>query len=159
MTFFLASTDSRYVHRLNSNNNNSRSKMCFHFDFGNEMNADGGHYNIINFTRHKSVFKTLFYYICYHQFIVVFVCEVHQKKCGFIHSSSCIHLIRSMIWRPDSVSMMSDNSPTPNSNAASSNGFCMVPRPNGPKSPPRFAELQSEYFSANCSKVASPDLI
>lgn len=57
-----------------------------------------------------------------------------------------IYLIRSMICSPESVSVMSEISPTFNANATSSNAFCICPRENGPKSPPRLAELQSEYF-------------
>lgn len=52
--------------------------------------------------------------------------------------------------------MGSLNSPTFNANAASSNGFCIVPLPNGPKSPPRRADEQSEYFEANSAKEAFP---
>ena len=36
---------------------------------------------------------------------------------------------------------------------------CISPRPKGPRSPPRLAELQSENFSARSSKAASPDTI
>lgn len=70
-----------------------------------------------------------------------------------------IYLIRSMICTPESVSIMSDISPTFKLNATSSNGFCIWPREKGPKSPPRLAELQSEYFCANSARVASPDFI
>lgn len=35
----------------------------------------------------------------------------------------------------------------------------ILPLPNGPKSPPRLAELQSEYLPANSSSVACPDEI
>lgn len=43
------------------------------------------------------------------------------------------------------------------SNAASSNGFCIIPRVNGPRSPSRFAEEQSEYCLAIWPNVAFPD--
>lgn len=59
------------------------------------------------------------------------------------------YCVRSIKCNPESVSMMSDNSPTFKAKAASSKGFCMEPLPNGPKSPPRLAELQSEYFCAS----------
>lgn len=36
---------------------------------------------------------------------------------------------------------------------------CIWPRPNGPRSPPREADEQSENCLANSSKVASPDSI
>jgi len=36
---------------------------------------------------------------------------------------------------------------------------CISPRLNGPKSPPRFAELQSEYCDAISSNVVSPEAI
>lgn len=64
-----------------------------------------------------------------------------------------------MICRPESVSVMSEISPTFKPKATSSNAFCICPRENGPKSPPRLAELQSEYFCAKSDKVASPDFI
>lgn len=53
----------------------------------------------------------------------------------------------------------SDNSPTFKANAASSKGFCIAPLPNGPKSPPRFAEEQSEYLEAKSAKDNFPDAI
>ena len=37
-----------------------------------------------------------------------------------------------------------DSSPTLSANAASSNGFCIFPRVNEPRSPPCAAELQQE---------------
>lgn len=64
-----------------------------------------------------------------------------------------------MMCNPESVSVISEISPTFKLNATSSNGFCICPRENGPKSPPRFAELQSEYFCASSANVTSPDLI
>lgn len=60
---------------------------------------------------------------------------------------------------PESVNTGSDNSPTFNANAASSNGFCMAPLPKGPKSPPRFADEQSEYLEASSAKDTLPDEI
>ena len=44
---------------------------------------------------------------------------------------------------PLSVSTMPESSPTLSAKAASSNGVCMAPRLNGPRSPPCFALLQS----------------
>lgn len=57
--------------------------------------------------------------------------------------------VRKMMWTPDSVRTGSLISPTFKEKAASSNGFCMAPRPNGPRSPERLAELQSEYLPAS----------
>lgn len=53
---------------------------------------------------------------------------------------------------PLSVSTMSDNSPTSKLKAASSKGFCIAPRLKGPKSPLRFAELQSLTLAASSPK-------
>ena len=66
-----------------------------------------------------------------------------------------LQAIRWMIWTPESVSTMSESSPTSSSNAASSNGFCIAPLVKNPKSPPRLAEEQSEYFSASSASVVS----
>ncbi len=67
------------------------------------------------------------------------------------------YLVLKMMWSPESVSTISEViSPTFRLKEASSNGFCIWPRLNGPKSPPRLAELQSEYFWANSANVASP---
>ncbi|KAG9508692.1 Vesicular acetylcholine transporter [Fragariocoptes setiger] len=44
-------------------------------------------------------------------------------------------------------------------NTTSSKAFCIWPRPNSPRSPPRLAEEQSEYAEAVSSNVASPDRI
>merc|ERR1712190_647507 len=54
---------------------------------------------------------------------------------------------------PESVNTMLDDSPTDNVNDASSKAFCILPRPKTPRSPPFFAELQSECSIAaawNC---------
>ncbi len=56
-----------------------------------------------------------------------------------------VYLVRRMMWTPESVSTASLISPTGRAKAASSNGFCIWPRPNGPKSPPCLADEQSEY--------------
>lgn len=45
--------------------------------------------------------------------------------------------------RPESVSVMSDISPTFSANDTSSNAFCILLRVKAPKSPPRFADEQS----------------
>lgn len=63
------------------------------------------------------------------------------------------------MWTPESVSTGSLNSPTLRANAACSNGFCIAPLPNGPKSPPLLAELQSENCCASSAKEALPDVI
>ena len=57
-----------------------------------------------------------------------------------------VYAVRRMIWTPESVSTILLNSPTFKANAASSNGFCIAPRPNNPRSPPRLAELQSDTW-------------
>ena len=41
-----------------------------------------------------------------------------------------------MRWLPESVSTIPDICPTSSAKVASSNGFCMAPRPNDPRSPP-----------------------
>lgn len=56
--------------------------------------------------------------------------------------------------KPLSVSTMPDISSTFRPNAASSNGFCIIPRLNFPKSPPFLYELQSEYFDASSANSA-----
>lgn len=53
----------------------------------------------------------------------------------------------------------SDNSPSFNAKAASSNGFCIAPFPKGPKSPPRLADEQSEYLDASSAKDDLPQTI
>ena len=53
---------------------------------------------------------------------------------------------------PLSVSTMPESSPTLSAKAASSNGFCMAPRLNGPRSPPCFALLQSLSTDARAGK-------
>ena len=69
------------------------------------------------------------------------------------------YAVRRMMWTPESVVTGSLSSPTFKANAACSNGLCMAPRPNGPRSPPRRAELQSENFCANSAKEARPETI
>ena len=58
--------------------------------------------------------------------------------------------------RPESVSTILLSSPTAKPNAASSNGFCMHPLLNLPKSPPFLYDEQSECFPANSVNSASP---
>jgi len=69
------------------------------------------------------------------------------------------YFTRLIIWTPESVQTGSLNSPTDRANEASSNGFCICPRPNGPRSPPRLAELQSLNSDAISSKLRSPATI
>jgi len=54
-----------------------------------------------------------------------------------------LYAVLKMMCTPESVQIGSDSSPTLSEKPASSNGFCIWPRPKGPRSPPRFAELQS----------------
>lgn len=70
-----------------------------------------------------------------------------------------IYAVRKIICTPESVWIASLSSPIFNAKEASSNGFCMVPLVNGPKSPPRLAELQSEYFWASSANDALPETI
>ena len=56
---------------------------------------------------------------------------------------------------PESVSTMSDNSPTFKAKLASSNGFCIILRPNIPKSPPAWNEPQSERCFAMFAKASN----
>lgn len=63
------------------------------------------------------------------------------------------------MWTPESVKTGSLNSPTLRAKAASSNGFCIAPFPKGPKSPPLFADEQSEYFCDNSANDAFPETI
>jgi hypothetical protein len=91
------------------------------------------------------------------------------------------YFVRRMMCNPESVSTVPLISPTLRANAASvglrnskneileagknqyitvpSNGFCIWFLPKSPKSPPRLALEQSEYFSANSASVASPESI
>lgn len=64
--------------------------------------------------------------------------------------------VRKMMCTPLSVSTAPLISPTLNAIVASSNGFCICPGPNSPRSPPRFALEQSETLRANASKVVAP---
>ena len=66
------------------------------------------------------------------------------------------HPVRKIICTPLSVSTAPLNSPTLNAIVASSNGFCICPGPNSPRSPPRFALEQSETLCANASNVVAP---
>nr|ACN29072.1 unknown [Zea mays]ACR36669.1 unknown [Zea mays] len=64
-----------------------------------------------------------------------------------------------MMCTPLSVSTTSLISPTFRANAAFSKGFCILPLPNEPRSPPRLAELQSEFSAATSSNSRSPETI
>ena len=64
---------------------------------------------------------------------------------------SSAHFVRRIMWTPESVDTGSLNSLTFRAKAASSKGFCIFPRPKLPRSPPRFAELQSLYSDASSS--------
>ena len=59
-----------------------------------------------------------------------------------------------MICTPEFDSIISDSSPTFNANDAFSNDGCISRLPNGPKSPLRFAELQSLSLSAYSSNTS-----
>lgn len=59
------------------------------------------------------------------------------------------------MWTPESVSTGRLSCPTFSLKASSSNGACIWPRPNMPKSPPRLADEQSEYLEARSANVAS----
>lgn len=50
---------------------------------------------------------------------------------------------------------MSDISPTLSANVASSNGFCMAPLPNAPRSPPFAYDPQSERLAEASANSAS----
>lgn len=77
----------------------------------------------------------------------------------FISRSAGAYLVRWMMWIPLSVCTGEDSSPTFSVNAACSKGFCIAPRLKGPRSPPRFAELQSLYLEASSANVALPEAI
>mmetsp|Transcript_4071 Transcript_4071/g.14249 ORF Transcript_4071/g.14249 Transcript_4071/m.14249 type:complete len:245 (+) Transcript_4071:76-810(+) len=66
--------------------------------------------------------------------------------------------VRRMMWTPESVSMISEISPTSNANVASSNGFCIAPRPNAPKSPDCANEPQSLRFFAVAANLPAGSL-
>lgn len=85
--------------------------------------------------------------------------EILFKEFNTLLEVSVFYAVRWMIWIPLSVWTGEDNSPTLRANAACSKGFCIAPRLNGPKSPPRLAELQSLYFEASSANVAFPDTI
>lgn len=70
-----------------------------------------------------------------------------------------IYAVLKMRWTPLSVQTGLLNSPTWRANVASSKGFCIWPRSKYPKSPPRLALVQSEWFVANADKVSWPDSI
>ena len=64
-----------------------------------------------------------------------------------------------MMWSPDSVSMIPDISLIFSPNAASSKGFCIMPRLNLPRSPPFLYDEQSEYLVASSVNSAVPSSI
>ena len=68
---------------------------------------------------------------------------------------SAAHFVRRIMWTPESVDTGSLSSLTSSANAASSKGFCILPRPKLPRSPPCFAELQSLNSAASSSNVFS----
>lgn len=76
----------------------------------------------------------------------------HQTTYGLRRYS-----MRWIMCTPDSVSMMPEISATSSAKAASSNGFCMRPRPNTPRSPPFRAEEQSLSVRASSSNDTSPE--
>mmetsp|Transcript_16605 Transcript_16605/g.66997 ORF Transcript_16605/g.66997 Transcript_16605/m.66997 type:complete len:200 (-) Transcript_16605:1-600(-) len=61
---------------------------------------------------------------------------------------------RRMMWSPESVSTMSEISPTAKAYVASSKGFCICPRPNSPRSPPFRKLPQSDRCVAVLTKAA-----
>lgn len=69
-----------------------------------------------------------------------------------IISEISLQAVRKMMWSPESVSTTSDIWQTPSAKEASSNGFCICPRPNGPRSPPLRAEEQSLNWPAISAK-------
>lgn len=64
-----------------------------------------------------------------------------------------------MRCKPLAVSTTSLSCPTFSANAASSNSFCITPRPKHPRSPNLWALLQSDSRLARLARVSSPDLI
>lgn len=81
----------------------------------------------------------------------------HERHLSLTQPES--YFIRRIMCTPESVQMGSLSSPTSRANEASSNGLCIWPLPNGPRSPPRFAELQSLNCDATSSNFFSPDVI
>jgi len=82
--------------------------------------------------------------------------QYHSRR---MNSTVWNYFTRLMMCTPESVQTAALNSPTDRANDASSNGFCIWPRPNDPRSPPRFAELQSLNSAAMSSKLRSPATI
>ena len=64
-----------------------------------------------------------------------------------------------MMWTPESVFTIPLSSPTLRPKEASSNGGCIAPLPNRPRSPPLFAELQSDTWEASSANDDFPDVI
>ena len=65
-----------------------------------------------------------------------------------------IYSVRNIIWRPESVSTISDISPTFNPKVGSSNGFCIIPRVKLPRSPPSRNDPQSDRSFAMLQKLS-----
>lgn len=65
------------------------------------------------------------------------------------------HSVRKMRCTPLCVSTIPLISPTRNPNAASSNGFCICPGPNRPRSPSCSCEKQSECLRASAPNVSA----
>ena len=61
-----------------------------------------------------------------------------------------IHAMRNMMCIPESVDTSSLSCPTCSAKEASSKGFCICPRENRPRSPPRSWEPQSLSAAAIC---------
>jgi hypothetical protein len=70
-----------------------------------------------------------------------------------------IYFVRRIRCTPESVHTGPLILPTSSPKAASSNGFCICPRANDPRSPPRLAELQSLNSDASSWNVFLPLLI
>mmetsp|Transcript_90711 Transcript_90711/g.256148 ORF Transcript_90711/g.256148 Transcript_90711/m.256148 type:complete len:221 (+) Transcript_90711:207-869(+) len=62
--------------------------------------------------------------------------------------------MRKIMCSPESVDTISESSPTRRAKDASSKAFCIFPRPKEPRSPPFFADPQSECSRAKLSNFA-----
>ena len=80
--------------------------------------------------------------------------DVESHRIHAIHPF--IYPVRKMTCTPESVSTTPLISPTPNAYVASSNARCIAPRPNSPKSPPLFADEQSDTSRATSSNAHVP---
>ena len=61
------------------------------------------------------------------------------KRISLFRRARRLQPVRKITCTPESVSTTPLISPTARANVASSNGFCICPRPNSPKSPPRWS--------------------